>query len=354
MEYFSYLTSQSGAGLLRTSHKSVKYVQQLIQRFVACGWDYQYIQSRLEGLTDTMLRDYSEEEMILGAVRQWYNENTSTLYDGFILIGITSRTAKQLSSLMYPLENTCYTDIQLIEKAIEYKLGFHTSSYPENTTHPFSPNLILQSFSLPDTQAIKAVNIPFRCYERHYPKVKTILSENYKYLPTQTYYYHTTSWTFATLIMEELSHTAGRKCLDFGSTPGFYVSPSLQDAVQWGEKNIKVWSYEVAILIFSVPKKMPNTIRYKELEGDEWSSVMKFSRKCKYPTITAKEIRGYDIIGGDMLENVKNVKNGQEPLTHVKPKYQIASKTTAGDQFLQNCLTGCLYFQKNTQKLPTS
>lgn len=55
------------------------------------------------------------------------------------------------------------------------------------------------------------------------------------------------------------------------------------------------------------------------------------------------EIREYDFIYGNMAANV----NGITPMTHDPPKKQLASKTNAGDKYLQEKMIGCIFYQKN-------
>lgn len=345
MEFYSFL--QGGALIPSTVQKSQTRTKSLINRFLNCGWDSSFLHERLGGLRDAMLRDYREEDMILGAVQSWYIERT-TLLETFHSLGLQQTASEQLVMRVGDLENTCYTQLQLVEIAIEYNLGIFQSTFEPTTTHPRMPTLVLNPFRIQTN--ITGFNLPYRCYERRIPAVKDIVENTLRFKSFgYTLFYHTTSWTFAELILQELSHKAGRKCLDFGSTPGFYVGPSLADAVQWGEKNSEIWSYEVAILVFSIPDSLPDSIRWKDLEGDEWSSVMSFSRKCKYPTLSAPQIRGYDIVVGQMLANPQEVKMGYDPISHRIPKYQVASKTDNGDRFLQSCIRGCLYFQKYRQ-----
>jgi hypothetical protein len=70
------------------------------------------------------------------------------------------------------------------------------------------------------------------------------------------------------------------------------------------------------------------------------------SRLCGTYEGEMPELAHNDLVGGDMVYNVRQVVEGELPITHTPPKYQLASKKARGDLFLQDCLVGCIYFQK--------
>jgi hypothetical protein len=160
------------------------------------------------------------------------------------------------------------------------------------------------------------------------------------------YFFHATSWAGSLAIMEGVDRSQGRRCLDFGIYPGFYMSATALDCLEWGTKKNKLWSGETAILIFSVPTILPPPFSFKELKGSEWSSITAQSRECK-GTREVSAIRAIDFLYGDMVSNPTAVERGTHaPATHRPAKKQFVSKTDAGDAFMDTCLTGCVHFKK--------
>jgi hypothetical protein len=167
-------------------------------------------------------------------------------------------------------------------------------------------------------------------------------------LPTDhLYFFHTTSWKGSLNIIEGVDRLQGRRCLDFGIYPGFYMSGALIDCLDWGVKKNKLWSYETAIMVFAIPKMLPSHLSFKDLRGREWSSIVREARECK-GTREIESIRSIDLLYGNMVGNPTAVEQGtQAPATHRPPKKQFVSKTDAGDSFVHACLVGCIYFQKH-------
>jgi hypothetical protein len=57
-------------------------------------------------------------------------------------------------------------------------------------------------------------------------------------------------------------------------------------------------------------------------------------------------IRRIDLLYGDIVQNVSVVRRGATLLSHTPPKKQLGSKSDASDDFIHECLVGCIYFQK--------
>ena len=161
------------------------------------------------------------------------------------------------------------------------------------------------------------------------------------------YFFHTTSWKGSLKIIDKVDRMNGRKCLDFGIYPGFYMSQTALDCLDWGVKKSRLLSNEVAIMIFSIPLVLPDHIAFKELRGLEWTNITKLARRCAQ-TDELRSIRSIDLLYGNMVSNSTAVENGSEIVsTHRPPKKQLVSKTDAADKFIHECLTGCIYFRKS-------
>ena len=152
--------------------------------------------------------------------------------------------------------------------------------------------------------------------------------------------------------MDAVSHDAGRACRDFGVKPGFYMSTTIEDCIEWCVNNSDRWSNETAILVFQIPNPLPTDIRIKYIEGEEWTAITKESRECKQEIVELKALRGYDLLYGNMVRNTYNVRKGiNTPKPHRPPKKQLVGKTDKADEFLHRCLVGCVYFQKSNESV---
>jgi hypothetical protein len=116
--------------------------------------------------------------------------------------------------------------------------------------------------------------------------------------------------------------------------------------VDWGSTLQNKFSKEVCILVFSVPAALPSHLDYVSLLGDAWKSVVTESRKCSTDIHKRMDIDNVDLVYGPMLANPPDVRHGAEPKIHTPPKYQLASKSGCGCEFLHTCIVGCLFFQK--------
>jgi hypothetical protein len=301
-----------------------------------------------------------------------FSSRTSTTFASILReIGIRPSIVAILERRIYaPLVDTCYTEPQLVDAAIEYLLRRRVPiTKPDPlalTTHPFRPTVVQTWFSPPEgtfperslTPAMTLFqNIPFRCSQ----ELEPILAAALRSLPTHNpathiLHFHTTSWGGATRILKTaISHAYGRPCLDFGLEPVFYLSQKIRDALGWGfSLGQSRAENEVAILVFSLPRATP-PLRFKHLQGEEWVSLTGESRRCIRPNgheandyYELPEIENYDYVYGHMVANAFDVhKYGVEPVSHDPPKTQLASKTTQGDMFLHAHLAGCLFFQKH-------
>jgi len=322
--------------------------------FKKTGWTAPSLDARLGPLTNDMIEDdIQNDDYIRGFSSLWFDEQgfDTTISQTLLNMGIDMKSAKKAEEAIGSLYNTCYTNKQLIQIAIQYLMGYYKPLTAVNRTYYYKPAIINEwiLFKKQNFKEIPIMNISVPCSI-------TLSSALEQQLTTKfgnnrhSLFYHTTSWESCLRIMIELRHTAGHKCMDFGVTSSFYVSDSIQNALDWGEKKDKKFGHEIATLIFSIPKIKPNHLRYKVLEGPEWSSAMIKSRKCVKLKIGEKnisEITNYDLIYGDMLANPQPVVQGADPVAHTPPKKQLASKSDAADKFLQECIVGCLFFKKN-------
>jgi ribosomal protein L6P/L9E len=112
---------------------------------------------------------------------------------------------------------------------------------PINTTHPFQPNKINTWFE----HNILSMNVPYACNSNKRDLVVTLLEAQFK----GNFYFHATSWNYAQNIINGIQSGFGRR-LDFGYNPSFYISNSLQLALEFGQKSQQRHFQEIAILVF--------------------------------------------------------------------------------------------------------
>lgn len=340
-----------GGGKTPSSKRS-EYVTPLLQSFKTIGWKESVLKDRFSALSDRMFMKYNydayrDNEIIEAFVSMWYNTYgfDTTIEKTLRKIGLGASIAKHLDKLYSPLRNNCYTDEQLIALTIQHQMGRFNPLTSPTTTHYYRPDRLDTWIPFQNTQCF---NVPYRCsrilYKQYLKPLKS-LSTN---MQQNQLFFHTTNWKSCLSILKSIHRVRSPKCSDFGMLPGFYITPSFLDALDWGQKRNDGFSNEVAILVFTIPSRFSSKFNYKELEGEDWSHIVEESRRCIDPD-TLLSVDEVDFVYGPMLANPKDVKEGAEPKIHVPPKYQLVSKSDDADRFLHSCIAGCLFFQKHVQ-----
>lgn len=326
--------------------KTIEFKQKLID----LGWSPTYVIRTFMNLQDKYLDNWPYhlliQEMFSRYIRLqgWKN----TIHESLMGIGLREDIAMKLEIILEPLLDSSYTHEQILDIAIEYLLGRYDPLTPPTARFLHHPEIINEWFEIKvKDKSYLICNIPYYCNDKIVKKVidtHLIPSNNYDY------YFHATSWNGSNNIMKRISRSAGRFCLDFGKQPGFYLGTTLKDSIQWCTRQQQLWSNETSILIFQIPKELPPTISIKYIEGDEWIAVTKESRECDDKDNEIESLWDYDLLYGNMVSNPINVRNRDAlPTTHTPPKQQLVGKTDKAERFLQRCLIGCIYFQKNNE-----
>jgi hypothetical protein len=350
------LDAQVGSGKTRT-----RPVQQRIHTIVNNIRDAGFIVDRYSLLTDKMLSDFNEKifsvEIIKNYARRFpYKDNISTTLRQ---LGLTSVKAAHVQTIFEPLIGDSYTKEQIIDLSIEYLFGISSPLLGDKTTtHYYQPEIIDKWFR--GTEGKLFYNFPGRCDES---TIKNIYAAIERMLPLSLsqdnddyeLYYHMTSWSWADEICQQILYSAGMPYLDFGWNGSFYVSNKLKNAIDWSKKKSKALGNEIAIVVFRIPKIFPPHLKYKELAGDEWITITKKSRLCsdeaRVKVTEMSELRRIDFVYGPMVSNGDDVVSKYvNPKTHNPPKYQLASKTDAGCNYLHDNILGILFFQKYIPK----
>lgn len=336
----------SGGGIKKSTHRTGRK-QSLINLFRKAGWKQSALDQRFRTLRDDMLSQNDiHTSTVQGFGSLWFEEQgfDTSIAKTLVNLGFSTSIAKQADYAISPLQNTCYTNAQLIQIAIQYAMGYYKSMTAPDVTHFYSPNQLEEWILYRNT---RIMNIKESCSTTLVPKLDAFLKPSLKQ-DTQ-YFFHTTSWENSLRILTQLDHTNGHTCSDFGITPSFYMSDKLTHALKWGKHLQKKYANEIATVIFAIPKIFPSHLRYKELKGENWKSAVVKSRQCvplEPHEINIPEIAPYDLVFGDMLVNPQQVTENRPPRTHIPPKKQLASKTYQADRFLQNCIVGVFVYNK--------
>lgn len=348
-----YLQDGGGSSRLRSSTIRTD-TRQLMAEFIRYGWRPDYVNTMFRRLHDKLISEYPShvfiEKYVETAVQRLGLESYDAVADVLIQIGLRQDIALHLEYIVEPLRGGSYSDLQIIDTAIAYLLGRYEPIAPPTATHLIEPTVVNSWINYTrELKTIAIYNISYACRNTAFTQFNTALTTLPLPAPLSegeyTFYFHATSWSASQSIIEVVSRLAGRRCLDFGIYPGFYMSPSVRDAIGWGYKKRRAWANEVAIMVFCIPKTLPTHLRFKELVGDEWIQVVSHSRLCRDNT-DLRLIRRIDLLYGDMVQNASAVRGGATPITHEPPKAQLVSKSDAGDAFVHDCLVGCVYFQK--------
>jgi hypothetical protein len=351
-EYVNYLTQQMAKGAGLTLAKSGKKLS-LLNKFKESGWTQTFLTKKFKTLNDRMMiYDDRDEDLVRAFCDKWHEEEgfDETIEKTLLKMGVSSRTAKKADYAISPLLNTCYTYSQIMRITVKYLLGHYKPISPENITHFYRPDIlnVWIPFDLKDVK-YQVINIPYSCSISIYPHFQSILKTINK-KDDHIFFFHTTSWQFCKRILRQINHMRGHECQDFGVTPSFYMSDTIQNALEWGYVLSNKFSNEIGTVIFSLPKTFPKYLKYKELKDSEWISGVVKSRQCvslEDYEYNIPEIEDSDFVYGNMLANPEIVKQGGVPKTHKPPKKQLASKSVFSDKFLQRHIAGCIFFSKS-------
>lgn len=347
---FGYIDEclQRGGGrtISKSTTKTKEKALNVVSLFHTSGWNQSFLRSHFSNLDDEMLEEWNEnmfvEEYAKYRVRRIAQETGSTnIAEIFKTAGLNSRLANHVYSVSVPLIGSSYGFLHILDSAVEYVLGHFKPLMP---THiPYFVEPVRQNEWIP-YKGKQIWNLPFTCKE----KLSNIQQYINHHFPKQTFFYHTTNWASVQSIFNNVDHTYGRKCLDFGYNAGFYMSETIDISVEWGKKRSEHWKHEVAIILFQLPpiSEFPSKIRPIILQRPVWDEIVKACRDCKRDDDTVKNLdRMSDFIYGPILKNVVSY-NKIGIQTHIPPIMQLTSKSYKADTFLSKHLVGALVFRK--------
>jgi len=114
----------------------------MIDLFLKMGWDKKYVENKLGQFSDTDFDKYKidwkinqkkwrghdnvEERLVRAIFGFWLRDFggfKDTIYDSLIGLGVREAVAEHVADVLEPLEDTCYTDDQMLILAIDYMMG---------------------------------------------------------------------------------------------------------------------------------------------------------------------------------------------------------------------------------------
>ena len=284
---------------------------------------------------------------------------SSSIEDVLFDAGFDSRVAKRLAAVVGPLESSAicpYTRDQIVDIAISYSLGW--DHRPIRKRVPFPKNVDNRDrwFQLQGEDEelghgdLWHANVDS---ESAMDVIKSMPGSSNAEGGVGSLYFHATSWRSACNIARtgRPSNKSGRDCLDFGILPSFYTTPSLDTAIGRIEAHWDSWRGESAILVFSLPKALTDSLDdvglsvcVFESADDAWKRLTKQSHMCQEET---NELDMVDLVYGPMVSNPSAVEErNAQPRAHNPPKYQLASKSDAGDKFMGANMRAVMWVNK--------
>lgn len=213
-------------------------VEEFIKFMYDKGWRPEYLYEKFKDLKDYEIDNETFEYLAEEYAKTWLSLteealSKTDLYD----IGLSDEVSSILYYVLEPLLNTYYTNEQLLECGLEYLFGKCRTITSKETMY-------LVTNAQNDTWIKHKIygnccNISFDTTDTHM-QLNKIMSE----LETDDYinYYHCTNWKSCLKIIKNGAMSFwGKKCLDFGVLPSFYLTPDINVALSWGEKNRRKW-----------------------------------------------------------------------------------------------------------------
>ena len=185
LEYVSYLQSQmngGGTSLPRPSESIRK--NSLLQKFKETGWKQSVLKKRFKNLTDEMMDDpdYHDEELIQGFVQVWLHEIgfDTTIEKTLQSMGLSVSASNKAEYAISPLYNTCYTNPQLIELAIQYLLGYFNPISDIHATHYYRPEIVDTWIPFSNRHmSTQIMNVSISCSTTYQTKIKNTECNSY-------------------------------------------------------------------------------------------------------------------------------------------------------------------------------
>ena len=320
-----------------------------LQRF---GWRKRFVIDHVEDSSSvaSLLENERELDVIYMYAHAWIERygvgNARSFQDDLYAIGLKRRAARSIAAALEPLHGTCYSHKQMLEIAVECVLGKYAGIGRPRLMF-YATEAIVDEWC--DHVALKRVYNSSDAVSQDLSALAHAIDAvaDVSHDPSTTkLFYHATNWASAVNIATHgVDRTRGRRCLDFGIQPGFYLTPDIQIGFHWCQTNVERWDGESCIMVFSVSSShgFPNAKTF-DAANKEWKQLVSHSRHCQGAT---NALDWCDVVYGPMAANIKAiVEKNAVAKTHTVPKFQMASKSNASDLHLSNSYVGTLFFAK--------
>lgn len=208
---------------------------------------------------------------------------------------------------------------------IRDEVKYHPLMYSLSSPYPFQGNLINSWFQLPSRTDEESeceidpchVNIMNLVTEESKASntTQTILDE---FLPgeKQLLYHGTDHFSAADILLRGIDLCAGRQKRDFSCGSGFYLSNSLDSALNWAKST----TAKPAILVFKVNGDISNDARSLNLINNEerWSEIVSSFRSGRRTAKTRKSLNSFDFIEGPVA-TLTSSESSEEIVFEPKP-----------------------------------
>ena len=349
MNLWEFLTEEEkhgGTYSIKVKKPMTKYIpkterkQRIINYFTNFGWKSNFVKNKFKRYTDENFKVYESIEDILRTYAiSWFDDKKQTSFRSKLKdCGLCINVVNNVMNIIENLLDTSYSTIQLFHIVLNILSNKTTALKPETQRFNFE-NLVENTW-----KKKKYWNYNFN-YEIPPNEIKVNLGKCLD-LSKTTLFYHATSWGNSLYIARDgVNNSYGRQCLDFGYNPSYYTSPSIDDALDWAERNYLHWKKECAILVYAVPILNNMNIKVFKSATDEWSRLVTISRRCnkKYKN----ELDKYDFVFGPMLQKPDDIiYNNKSATPHMPLKNQLACKNDNASKFLDKCYVGTIWLEK--------
>lgn len=301
-----------------------KQLAKFKDRLNELGWRRSFVDAHTPDHVGNDLDEYRESEIIVEYTKLWVHQamekrQDDTDTDMLYMSGLSRKMATEMSDVIKPLYNTCYTRLQLLEIAIEYALEIYEKvlapgkDYWVDTpsTDAWTPNATFKYvYNVSETLDQRdAINL--------FPG---------KHNSDMLFFHATNIRAGLNIVRHGVSHIKGRRCLDFGIQPSFYLTPDIGTAVKWCDKKRRLWQGESCILVYKIPQTYLQALNGKVFKSAtaEWEELVTSSRRCEANT---NALDFFDVVYGPMAANVQSIeKNKMFARPHKNTQVSISVK----------------------------
>lgn len=338
--------------------KKTRIVTTRVARFITGkGWRKAFVEREFSGTTDYEFgfvgtRQYETLDYYLRIYTSaWFRstqslqKGTQTLFDKLYESGMTRKLVSQMEPIIGPLIDTSYSHVQLFDIVINFVLGEYQPM--ASITSRFLKELASEDQWHTDNTYGNMLNVaPLVDKVRSVPLLipRKNVVDDYKL------FYHCTNWSCAVDIMDNgPDYQNGRRCLDFGISRSFYLTPDVVTALEWGLQNKKRWHHEVAIVVFRISKRIIEgaSKNFKVMRFDqatpEWENAVTNSRRCLQKET---DLDKYHFIYGPMAKNPEAIMRGEKAKPRIPLQFQIAAKREITNEYLSKNRMGTIWLDK--------